>query len=594
MYTVFSNISMGIAAAFAAAGVICALIKKGRGGPVFEEWDKAPLWPALTVIFWLSGLALRLFRLPLLPAGMHVDEAGMAYDAWCLGNFGVDRFLNRLPVYLINYGSGQSALYAYLCALFMKLGGNNLWMIRLPALLSGCMTMICGTLIVKKAFGRTAGAAAAFLLAVCPYFIMASRMGFDCNLMLGFSTAAMYALLLAVEKKGALRFILAGVLAGATLYTYSLSWMVMPLFLAFAVLYFWRTRSLKLSELIAMGIPLFLLALPLLLFVAVNHFGLEQMRFLGLTIPKIPYFRTDHFSLENAADNLLLLKTLLTKDQYAFNALDDYYTLYLVSVPLVLCGALIGIGRLVNGIRRRLMDVSGVVTLWFLAQMICGLIIKDPDIYRLNGIYFSLLFLAALSLVSFTKALAGLHKAAAGAAAALVLLCYLVHGVCFTGFYFTKYEEEYPIQWFINDHIDDILVKLKDAPPEQEIYFDNFNCSVYAYDLLIREISPYDYNLENDMYTSEENLGHRHYYLPPEDQISGDAWYVVMDYSGYGELLEARGFQKEAYGYYAVYRSPTAYKSQEESTWKRNILLQEEQASSASFYQKNCWSREPG
>ena len=67
-----------------------------------------------------------------IPAGMHVDEAGMAYDAWCLGNFGTDRFLNKWPVYLINYGSGQSAMYAYLTMVFLKFGGVNLWMIRMP------------------------------------------------------------------------------------------------------------------------------------------------------------------------------------------------------------------------------------------------------------------------------------------------------------------------------------------------------------------------------------------------------------------------------------------------------------------------------
>ena len=58
------------------------------------------------------------------------------------------------------------------------------------------------------------------------------------------------------------------------------------------------------------------------------------------------------------------------------------------------------------------------------------------------------------------------------------------------------------------------------------------------------------------MFTQEENLGNRHYYLPPAEEIEEDAWYVVMDDSGYGANLEARGFQWNVYGYYKVYFKP--------------------------------------
>ncbi len=40
------------------------------------------LWGALLVGFGLTRLAL----LMELPAGLHIDEAGMAYDAWCLSD----------------------------------------------------------------------------------------------------------------------------------------------------------------------------------------------------------------------------------------------------------------------------------------------------------------------------------------------------------------------------------------------------------------------------------------------------------------------------------------------------------------------------
>ena len=563
-----------------------------------EKEDK--LLRLIIGLIWLVGIGLRLYRLTEIPAGMHVDEAGMAYDAWCLGNFGTDRFLNKWPVYLINYGSGQSAMYAYLTMVFLKLGGVNLWMIRMPAFLSGCLVMIFGTLIAWRCFvpqgkrtgrqetGYWAVILTALLLAVCPYFIMASRMGFDCNLMLGFSTVTLYVFLCAAESGKWQLFAGAGVLTGLTLYTYSLSWMVMPFFLVFALLYLLRQRRISWKNLFAMGIPVFVLALPLLLFVAVNKFQLEPVRILWFTIPKIPYFRTDHFHLENIVENAGILKTLLTTDRYSFNAVEPYGTLYRLSIPFVLAGIVIGVWKLVQSIRKKEMDSGCLVVFWFLAQMLCALITKEPDIYRTNGIYFSLVFLAVLTMravllgvaallgrVRSTQTVSGQEKGtqqkgaqqsnthtasgqtvAVHLAGAVLVVCYLFCGASFAKYYFTQYTQEYPVQWFINDYVDEIMTVFRDASPEQKIYFDNYNCSLYAYDCLIRGVSPYDWNEENDMFTQEENLGNRHYYLPPAEEIEEDAWYVVMDDSGYGANLEARGFQWNVYGYYKVYFKP--------------------------------------
>lgn len=73
----------------------------------------------------LIGLAvfLRFFMLGKAPVGINIDEAGCGYDAWCIANFGVDRFWYRLPVYFVNFGQGQNALYTYLYAGLLKLTG---------------------------------------------------------------------------------------------------------------------------------------------------------------------------------------------------------------------------------------------------------------------------------------------------------------------------------------------------------------------------------------------------------------------------------------------------------------------------------------
>ena len=59
----------------------------------------------------------------------------MAYDAFCLSKFMVDRALNKFPVYFVNFGGGQSILYGYVTAIFIKLYGFNLISIRITAVI---------------------------------------------------------------------------------------------------------------------------------------------------------------------------------------------------------------------------------------------------------------------------------------------------------------------------------------------------------------------------------------------------------------------------------------------------------------------------
>lgn len=91
-----------------------------------------------------AALFVHLFQITKIPNGIHVDEMGMGYDAWCLAHFGVDRYLKAYPVYLMNFGGGQSALYAYLCIPFVKWFGLSPLSIRLPGILLYMISLFCG------------------------------------------------------------------------------------------------------------------------------------------------------------------------------------------------------------------------------------------------------------------------------------------------------------------------------------------------------------------------------------------------------------------------------------------------------------------
>ena len=44
------------------------------------------------IVTAVLALVLRLIMIGDIPRGWNVDEAGIAYDAWCIAKYGVDRF----------------------------------------------------------------------------------------------------------------------------------------------------------------------------------------------------------------------------------------------------------------------------------------------------------------------------------------------------------------------------------------------------------------------------------------------------------------------------------------------------------------------
>ena len=137
------------------------------------------------IILFLTGLFVFLltFNLGNIPNGLHVDEAGMAYDALNLSRYGVDRFLYQNPVYFINFGGGQNALYTYLASIVIDILGFSVENIRLPAILLSFISAYCFVSMMKKEKGKLSGVITLFLLVCLPFSIMHSRWGLESYLL---------------------------------------------------------------------------------------------------------------------------------------------------------------------------------------------------------------------------------------------------------------------------------------------------------------------------------------------------------------------------------------------------------------------------
>lgn len=344
-------------------------------------------WFALLVLVFIS----RIYQFGKLPAYVGVDEAAAAYDAYTLANFGVDRYLQPFPVYLTNFGGGQSALYAYLSAGFMKILGTDLWVSRLPSLLIFLLSILVGYQLVKKNKSQKMAFLFAFLLVIFPWHIMSSRYGLDCNLLFGMLMIDLYVLTCAKTLKG---YMLAGVMIGLTLYTYCLSYLILPIFLVGWLVYALYLKKIQFKQILALGIPIFLLALPLMAMLLVNNRVLEPMQWGPFTITKLLEYRQNEIAISNIWNHGL--ETIL-------RIFTSENILYAVEIPFFIIGILVAIKETIISIKERKWSLDTVMLIVFIAVLFTMLLVDGVNSNKANAIYIPVIYYTASGILTLCK-----------------------------------------------------------------------------------------------------------------------------------------------------------------------------------------------
>lgn len=461
-------------------------------------WSKEISYKIIFGVVLLFIVILRFYKITELPYGINVDEAGMGYDAFSLANYHVDRYLTRFPVYLRNFGGGQSALYAYMCAIFIKFfthGKLTLFAMRFPAALLGICTILFGTMTAKKVFGKNQAILCELLFGILPYYFMQARFGLDCNLMLGFSTISFFCLICAIEKQKNYFFVITGILWGITLYTYALSYIMIMLFLACISFYLLFQKKIKFLQLISMATATFLVALPLVLFIYINTFHLPSIQTPLFTIPFLDGYRVSEMSFSNVLPNIKrCFDSLFFKDELDYNAFDQYYTLYSISIPFAVLGMGICLYRFFTSIRNKRFSYDSFIVIFFLCVVITGSLIGElgPNTNNLNAAFLPLAFFITCG-ISYTCNKMGTWRWQT------FILIFSVYGVCFVSFlhyYFIDYKREIYPQDMFEVVASDELRFLKNQKVTGNIYIDYYN-EGYIFYLIDQQPSPYEFDISN-------------------------------------------------------------------------------------------------
>lgn len=502
----------------------------------------------LTGLLFLLFFITRLFRILAIPRGLHIDEAAMAYDAWSLANYGVDRHLTSWPVYLVNFGRGQSALYCYLCAGLFKLFGYHPLLIRMPAVLFSFLTLLFGMLLVKKLHPEKYWLAllTGTLIIICPYFVLASRFGLDCNLMLGMSTVFLYCFTCAIESGQYRWYILSGFTGGLVLYTYAISYLALPLFLLLSFIYIIWTKKFSFTHWVSMAIPMGILAFPLLLEQYINAFDLEEIRLGIFTVTKMETYRASEVGLVTWNNFMSTLESTFVKDSsdLTYNSVPGIFNLYYATIPLALIGLVHELYIFGKKIKQRVFLSEVHMLLWFLSMLLVGSSITSVNSNKINGIFFAVIFLA----VQGVFVLAERGKKYVKLLPILCGILYCVEFIRFGTYYYRGgyLADNYPLPFF-DITVSEAVEFLKDNPQHQHV--KTFMAEPPVYFAISIRLSPYEILMDEWQYEFSE-----YWHCSGLPEIVEEYNYIVHDrYVDYMNSLRESGFTEINYGGYSLF-----------------------------------------
>ncbi len=429
----------------------------------------------LAVLIIVTAIT-RFYKFGSIPQNIGVDEAGAAYDAYCLANYGVDRYLNKLPLYLINFGGGQSSLYAYSTVPFIKLFGANIISYRLPELIFFIMGIIVSYIVVNKFKDKKNALLYAFIIIICPWHIEASRQGLDCNLL---APMMMLDILLLLTAKKNWHYAIAGISIGITLYTYALSWMLIPIFLAFYITYSLYMKKINFKQIIILGIPIAIFAIPFIYLILLNHGYVTETRLGIFTIPKLPFYREGEIKISNIWK--------LGTESISTVFLNEH-SIYLFEIPFFIVGLIDGITSFIYSLRDRKFNFNGFITVAFLVLYISNLMVEVGTVNKINIVYFLLLYVITLGIIKVCE------KSYVIPIMTLTMLCVLFVNFEVEYFDTSKYETNFNKR-YADKELTAITkeIEANENNEDADKYFVVwYKAEPYIYTLLHKKISPYE------------------------------------------------------------------------------------------------------
>ena len=354
-------------------------------------------------IYIIIGVAIltRFVGLGEFPSGTYTDEAYGAYASYALMTEGICDRGYVSPVYLVAWGSGMNALYSYFGALLFRIFGVSTLVYRLPQAFFSIAGIVALYYLAKELWNEKVARFAALVLAVAPIHLMMGRFGLESSMAQNMFLIAVAFLIYGIKKKSSY-LIPAAICLGLTLYCYALTWIMIPLFLVLLLGFCWKEIPRNKHTAIAV-VVLFLMALPLLIFLAINLGFLPEIRTSLFSIPKLTSFRGGELNAYAIKKNIRELWNILIVNQTDGGELFDYTSgaYYRFTMPFMLFGVAYHLYTVGKKWKDKKSDTTVIMLVWLVTAAFICIINQHLSMIHINMIHIPVIFYGVYGVYQF-------------------------------------------------------------------------------------------------------------------------------------------------------------------------------------------------
>lgn len=408
-----------------------------------KKFTKISLPAILPFCLLLLGACLRLICLGSIPGGMHQDESFVAWNAFAILHEGIDSAGHPFPVYMADWGDGHSALYVWLLMPLLALNGGHFspFISRLPQAIISIFTLYAIYHLMKCLFNKKLALWSLFLLAICPWHIMMSRWGLDANLAPGFLIFGLTFFVKGLENKKYL--LLSGLFYGLSLYCYAVIWPIVPVMLLLQIAYCLAHKKMRIDKWsLGAALILFVMALPLLLFVTVNSELISEIRLPFMTIPKMNGYRGSEIAitLSGMWSNLRTTLSLLWHQQNgsAYDIILPWGLFYDIGRVFIVIGTISLVFRLFQKLRKKAFCPEYFLFVQLLGGALTCLLVT-AILQQINSLYIPLVLSEAYGVWTVTEFILQKNRQIAKWFSCGIIAIYLLCLTLFQKDYYTDY-----------------------------------------------------------------------------------------------------------------------------------------------------------
>jgi len=379
-------------------------------------------------LIFLLALVLRFYHLDTNPPSPYWEEAAIGYDAYSILKTGKDFHGNKFPLIAFeSFGDYKPSLYFYATVPAVAVLGLNTFAVRFPSAFFGSLTILLIYFLVKQLFPKPASPSqggtkqnlaliSSFFLAISPWHLQLSRVGFEANLGLFLVVLGAWLFLKSLRKPV---WLIPAVSSWAlSLYTYHANRIFIPLLgLAFGLFFLKKLLQKKQKSLITLVIFI-LLCLPLA--IRLNDSAIKQ-RFLetsafstldpiiksnqlikadgGGKLARFVHHRFWHYKdifIDHYLDHFTFDFLFLSGDTNPRHSTQLVGSLYLIQLPLLLWG-------LLSAFRKKDKKILPLIIWLLLAPIPAGLTKATPHALRSLPMIIPLTIISAYGLAELIK-----------------------------------------------------------------------------------------------------------------------------------------------------------------------------------------------